>query len=77
MLIFIMLMIKKEQKFLIDKPDAIQSYILAFQLLPPTNSHDDIVIDYMNYASGSFTSRLNMNLREIRVGLRTSICWRI
>ena len=51
--------------FLIDKPGAIQSYILAAQLLPPTNSDDDILIDYMNYAiAGSFTSRLNMNLRE-------------
>ena len=51
--------------FLIYKPGAIQSYILAAQLLPPTNSNDDILIDYMNYAiAGSFTSRLNMNLRE-------------
>ena len=40
-------------------------YITAGQLLPPTNSDDDIVIDYANYAiAGSFTSRLNMNLRE-------------
>ena len=51
--------------FLINKPGAIQSYITAGQLLPPTNSSDDIVIDYANYAiAGSFTSRLNMNLRE-------------
>jgi zinc protease len=51
--------------FLINKPEAIQSYITAGQLLPPTNSDDDIVIDYANYAiAGSFTSRLNMNLRE-------------
>jgi zinc protease len=62
--------------FLIDKPGAIQSYILAAQLLPPTNSNDDILIDYMNYAiAGSFTSRLNMNLREDKswsYGVRTS-----
>ena len=62
--------------FLIDKPGAIQSYILAAQLLPPTNSDDDILIDYMNYAiAGSFTSRLNMNLREDKswsYGVRTS-----
>ena len=51
--------------YLINKPGAIQSYITAGQLLPPTNSKDDIVIDYSNYAiAGSFTSRLNMNLRE-------------
>ena len=62
---------------MIDKPDAIQSYILAVQLLPPTNSPDDIIIDYMNYAiAGSFTSRLNMNLREDKswtYGARASI----
>ena len=62
--------------FLIYKPGAIQSYILAAQLLPPTNSNDDILIDYMNYAiAGSFTSRLNMNLREDKswsYGVRTS-----
>ena len=68
---------KKPRVFLIDKPEAIQSYILAVQLLPPTNSPDDIVIDYMNYAiAGSFTSRLNMNLREDKswsYGVRTGI----
>ena len=68
---------KESRVFLIDKPDAIQSYILAVQLLPPTNSPDDIVIDYMNYAiAGSFTSRLNMNLREDKswsYGVRTGI----
>tara|TARA_B100000902_G_scaffold398151_1_gene463968 strand:+ start:865 stop:3687 length:2823 start_codon:yes stop_codon:yes gene_type:complete len=66
----------KPRVFLIDKPGAIQSYILAAQLLPPTNSDDDILIDYMNYAiAGSFTSRLNMNLREDKswsYGVRTS-----
>jgi zinc protease len=66
----------KPRVFLIDKPGAIQSYILAGQLLPPTNSEDDILIDYMNYAiAGSFTSRLNMNLREDKswsYGVRTS-----
>ena len=68
---------RESRVFLIDKPDAIQSYILAVQLLPPTNSPDDIIIDYMNYAiAGSFTSRLNMNLREDKswtYGARASI----
>ena len=63
--------------YLLNKPNAVQSYILAGQLLPPTNSGDDIVIDYMNYAiAGSFTSRLNMNLREDKswsYGVRTGI----
>ena len=34
-------------------------------MLPPTGSDDEILMEYMNYAiGGSFTSRLNMNLRE-------------
>ena len=56
---------KSRKVFLIDKPNAIQSYIVAGQLLPPTGSDDEILMEYMNYAiGGSFTSRLNMNLRE-------------
>ncbi len=68
---------EKPRIFLIDKPGAIQSVILAAQLLPPTNSDDDILIDAMNYAiAGSFTSRLNMNLREDKswsYGARASV----
>ena len=38
---------------------------MAGQLLPPTATNEEIEIDYMNYAiGGSFTARLNMNLRE-------------
>ena len=56
---------KSRKVYLIDKPNAIQSYIVAGQLLPPTGSDDEILMEYMNYAiGGSFTSRLNMNLRE-------------
>jgi zinc protease len=51
--------------YLIDKPNAQQSYIVAGQLLPPSATDEEIEIDYMNYAiGGSFTARLNMNLRE-------------
>jgi zinc protease len=63
--------------YLINKPNAIQSFILAGQLLPPTGTKDEILIDYMNYPiGGSFTSRINMNLREDKswsYGVRTRL----
>ena len=63
--------------YLIDKPNAQQSYIVAGQLLPPTATDEEIEIDYMNYAiGGSFTARLNMNLREDKswsYGVRTRL----
>tara|TARA_B100001029_G_C15058117_1_gene456038 strand:+ start:117 stop:2837 length:2721 start_codon:yes stop_codon:yes gene_type:complete len=63
--------------YLIDKPNAQQSYIVAGQLLPPTATDEEIKISYMNYAiGGSFTSRLNMNLREDKswsYGVRTRL----
>ena len=56
---------EKRMVYLINKPNAEQSYIVAGQLLPPTATAEEIKINYMNYAiGGSFTSRLNMNLRE-------------
>ena len=63
--------------YLIDKPNAQQSYIVAGQLLPPTATNEEIELDYMNYAiGGSFTARLNMNLREDKswsYGVRTRL----
>ena len=63
--------------YLIDKPNAQQSYIVAGQLLPPTATNEEIKISYMNYAiGGSFTARLNMNLREDKswsYGVRTRL----
>ncbi|MFT3897600.1 MAG: pitrilysin family protein [Thermomonas sp.] len=51
--------------FLIDKPGAQQSLILAGELAPPTTAPDNIQINTMNDAfGGQFTARLNMNLRE-------------
>jgi zinc protease len=51
--------------FLIDKPGAQQSLILAGELAPPTSAPNDLQIQTMNGAfGGAFTSRLNMNLRE-------------
>jgi len=63
--------------YLINKPNAQQSYIVAGQLLPPSASDEEIKINYMNYAiGGSFTARLNMNLREDKswsYGVRTRL----
>ena len=51
--------------YLVDKPGAVQSLIVAGQLMPAIGSSDEIDIGLMNRViGGSFTSRLNMNLRE-------------
>jgi len=50
---------------LIDKPDSPQSFILAGHLLPGLGSERDLAIDAMNgVLGGTFTARINMNLRE-------------
>jgi zinc protease len=55
----------KRTVFLVDKPDAQQSLIIAGLPAPPTNNPDEIAIETMNtILGGSFTSRINMNLRE-------------
>ena len=63
--------------FLIDKPGAVQSLIVAGQLMPGMRTPDEIDIDLMNRViGGSFTSRLNMNLREDKswsYGVRTRL----
>ena len=56
---------EKRAVYLVDKPDAIQSVIIAGLPAPPTNNPDEIAIETMNtILGGSFTSRINMNLRE-------------
>ncbi len=51
--------------YLVDKPGALQSVIFAGRPAPPTNNPDEIAIETMNaILGGSFTSRINMNLRE-------------
>ncbi len=51
--------------YLIDRPGAQQSLILAGSLAPSTEAPNNLEIQTMNGAfGGSFTSRLNMNLRE-------------
>jgi predicted Zn-dependent peptidase len=51
--------------FLMDKPGAPQSLVLAGVVAPSTKAGNNLEIQTMNGAfGGSFTSRLNMNLRE-------------
>ena len=56
---------KSSKVYLIDKPGAIQSVIMAGHVAPPTNNPQEPAIDTLNAAlGGMFTSRINMNLRE-------------
>lgn len=51
--------------YLVDKPGAIQSVIIAGHVAPPKNNPDEIAIETMNnILGGAFISRINMNLRE-------------
>jgi zinc protease len=55
----------KPRIFLIDRPGAEQTTIIAGQLVPAKKPDDEIAIDAMNdILGGAFTSRINMNLRE-------------
>jgi zinc protease len=55
----------KAAVYLIDKPGAIQSVIIAGQVAPPSGGPDEPALDVFNSVlGGSFNSRLNMNLRE-------------
>ncbi|NJL29466.1 MAG: prolyl oligopeptidase family serine peptidase [Thermoanaerobaculia bacterium] len=50
---------------LIDRPDSVQSMIIAGHVLPPLDNPDELGIAAANGVLGSsFTSRINMNLRE-------------
>jgi zinc protease len=56
---------QKADVYLIDKPGALQSVIIAGTIAPPKNSPQELALDVMNSAlGGQFNSRLNMNLRE-------------
>ncbi|MEK6375026.1 MAG: pitrilysin family protein [Acidobacteriota bacterium] len=51
--------------YLIDKPGAIQSVLIAGIVAPPRGNKDEVAIQTMNTVlGGAFISRLNMNLRE-------------
>lgn len=51
--------------YLVDKPGAEQSVIVAANLAPPKNNPEEIAIESMNnILGGDFGARINMNLRE-------------
>jgi zinc protease len=55
----------KPRVFLIDRPGAEQTTIIAGHLVPAKEPDGEIAIDAMNdILGGAFTSRINMNLRE-------------
>jgi len=55
----------KVRVYLMDRPGSLQSVILAGEVAPPTEAPNNLEIGTMNGAfGGTFTSRLNMNLRE-------------
>ncbi|HLF11978.1 MAG TPA: pitrilysin family protein [Gammaproteobacteria bacterium] len=62
---------------LIDKPGSPQSFILAGHVIPGLGSERDLAIDAMNgVLGGTFTARINMNLREEKgwaYGARTQL----
>ena len=56
-----------QRVFLIDKPGAAQSLVLAANLAPPAADPDEEAMGTVNVAlGGTFNSRLNMNLREAK-----------
>ncbi|MBM3801758.1 MAG: insulinase family protein [Acidimicrobiia bacterium] len=51
--------------YLMDRPGSLQSIIFAGHVAPPKANPDEIAIETVNnILGGSFTSRVNMNLRE-------------
>jgi len=55
----------KNVVYLIDRPGSGQSVIFAAQLAPPRNDSESIPLDLVNdIFGGTFSSRINMNLRE-------------
>src|SRR5215470_3409977 len=55
----------KSSVYLVDKPGALQSVIVAGAVAPPENNPKEIAIQAMNDGlGGNFGARLNMNLRE-------------
>jgi zinc protease len=66
---------EKTAVYLIDRPGALQSVIVGAQLAPPRNDPDVVAMQLVNdIFGGSFSSRINMNLREDKhwsYGVRT------
>jgi zinc protease len=57
----------KKKIYLMDKPGAIQSVIIAGHVASQPNAEEEVAIEMMNnILGGQFTSRVNMNLREAK-----------
>jgi zinc protease len=55
----------RDQLFIVDRPGAEQSVIIAGQLIGPKKNPEDVAFNTFNDAfGGAFGSRVNMNLRE-------------
>ena len=67
----------KSTVYLMDRPGSIQSIIFAGMIAPPKSNPQEIAIETMNnILGGTFTSRINMNLREDKhwsYGARTTL----
>jgi len=51
--------------YLIDRPGSVQSIVFAGHIAPPRNIPNNLAISALNrILGGSFTSRINLNLRE-------------
>ena len=51
--------------YLMDRPGSLQSVIIAADIAPPETASNEAALETLNnILGGSFTSRLNMNLRE-------------
>jgi zinc protease len=56
---------EKNSVYLIDRPGSMQSIIFGAQLAPPRNDPDAVPLQLVNdIFGGTFSSRINMNLRE-------------
>ncbi len=56
---------KKSVVYIVDRPQSLQSMIIAGHLVPPKDNAREIAFDAANSVlGGSFTARVNMNLRE-------------
>jgi zinc protease len=56
---------ENKRVYILDRPGADQSYVLAGQLIAPKANGDEIPFQLFNDAfGGAFVSRINMNLRE-------------
>ena len=51
--------------YLVDKPSSIHSVVIAGTIVPPANPESEVSLETMNNIfGGTFSGRLNMNLRE-------------